>query len=499
MFVGRESVVAGLKNELESPDNSVIVLTGQRGVGKTALIHAVLADRPHVIHSASPLPGDVHLVELAEALQEWSSPFGQPTALMTGSLVGRRKRLPPDGPVSRWEALLDAIEYHLDEGRAVAPEALPSPVATLVIDDAAYLADSHQAFGPALAAFLTRMTARGNRLKVILSGSSSTAFDRMTGAGSVLASHVTYRLRLCPLSFRHAAHFYPAFSPADRIRAYAIFGGLPSTLGLIQDRRPLGANVRQLILEEGAALRKLPLTLLHANFQSVGRYAAVISALANGARRWGEILEQAVDFPSGGQMTPYIQRLEALGLIDCQRSLDDEPESRNRRYQIVDPLLRFWFRFVLPSRRQLEMGGSATVWEKRIRPALDAFVGQAFPIICRQYLANYSHELFGIRARMVGSIWSSDRRGEIPIAGTLEGGAVCYGIAHWDAEEADLPALDALRLAIRHTRYGVARMARNQIIFSRSGFSAALRARAASDEAVRLVELDHIVGETLND
>jgi hypothetical protein len=488
VFVGRETLIADITGELDPAGCSLIVLTGPGGIGKTSILRAALTDRPHVYHVASPLPGDVHFEELARALERWPNPAVKDDgAVHTQGSVVRRRRLPPDTPAERWGALLETIEL-----RAAGSDA----TVTLVIDDAEYIADAHRSFGPAMGQLFDRVKRRGSDLNVVLCGTASGAFERMVTDPAGLGPHVDRTIRVGPLTFRHASAFFPEYSVQDRIRAYAIFGGFPSILRQIHGRRSIARNVIDLVLSVGAPLKSWPLTRLHTSLQSIGRYVAVLAAVSQGATRWGEILHHASEFPSGGQMTPYIQRLEALGLLESRRSLDDEPGSRNRRYEVSDPFLRFWYRFVLPARERLELGEGLRVWEESVRPALEPFVAECFPLICRQFLWESSNEIFGLPAREVGSIWGVDPGREIPVTGTLAGGVVCYGTAHWDDREVGVDALEDLRSAMRRTRYGVARMARTQLIFSRNGFAPALRARAASDEGVRLIGLGSLVGDT---
>ena len=53
---------------------------------------------------------------------------------------------------------------------------------------------------------------------------------------------------------------------------------------------------------------------------------------------------------------------------------------------LADNYLAFWFRFVPPNRSALEQGQSACVWESKIVPQHDTYMGPRFGVACRQFI-----------------------------------------------------------------------------------------------------------------
>jgi AAA+ ATPase superfamily predicted ATPase len=96
-------------------------------------------------------------------------------------------------------------------------------------------------------------------------------------------------------------------------------------------------------------------------------------------------------------------RLERLA---AQPLTGERPNPRHVRYDVGDPLLRFWFRFVFPHQSQLLRLGSQRAWSEHVKPRLDAYFGNCFERLCREALPRL-YEREGVRAAFeVGEYWS---------------------------------------------------------------------------------------------
>lgn len=102
--------------------------------------------------------------------------------------------------------------------------------------------------------------------------------------------------------------------------------------------------------------------LLREELQQAGVYNAVIEAIAGGASKANEI--------TGKTGTPvskclkFIHVLSALGTIRKATPFGEKKSSRNPIYSVVDPLFRFWYRYIAPNRTLIESDAWEIVWEK---------------------------------------------------------------------------------------------------------------------------------------
>ena len=85
--------------------------------------------------------------------------------------------------------------------------------------------------------------------------------------------------------------------------------------------------------------------------------------------------------------TAYLDTLQQLHLVERLVAVTETQPQKSRRgiYRLKDHFLRFWFRYALPNRSQLEHGGAKIILENQVMPEIDHFTSLAFEEICQQY------------------------------------------------------------------------------------------------------------------
>ncbi len=472
---GRSRELGILRTALDRVQGGIVTLSGLPGAGKTTLALAATADLPRVYHLVPPLPEPAQRVALAAAMRRggggWQALRGEPAPSTASRASG-------SDPADDWRTLLLAAAAAVPEGRGAA----------LVLDDAHRLDAARVRLLPALAAAIDDARGRGRALHVILvsprdfSGEEATAWD---GA----SEHV----RVAPLDFRASAPLLPGATPVDRLEAYAVFGGLPAHLALLDRGLSLATNLRRLVLRRGGPLVDAGVHLLERAAQAPARYAAILLALSSGESDWAGVHAGVADLTASGQVAPYLKRLEEMGLVEVRRSLDASARGRNRRYRIADPFFAFWFRFVLPHREELVSAKGADAIAERVRGEMASHVAAILPEVCRQYMRHDAIESLGANARECGSLWGAGY--DIPVAGILSSGAAFYGRPTlW--RQGDRPALDVLDREIRETRYGFGRERRLRLLFVRGEAPPPLVREVARRHDVMLVDARALSGES---
>jgi len=441
-WVGRAPELGLLRRSLDDRLASVLTVTGLRGIGKSALVRRVLTDYEHATLVCPPLPEQAIIAHLGRVLRAHDS--GSPDATPPSSA---REETPVAAPQD-WSGVFDLALQRT--GRGGAPF-------VLVLDDAHRLAHAHSRHREALTQVILRARTEGRALHVVLVGGSD---DRdVRGDYPEVAGPP---LKLEPLHFRAASRMLPGRTPRERIRAYALFGGVPRVLSRLDPSISVGANVRKLLLAPDGPLVDVARTWLERDVQNPTRYYTILSALAKGERTWGQIRTQFPEPTTSGQIAPYLRTLERLGLIRARTSLDARPGSRSRRYEAADPFLMTWFRFVFPHLHSPEPTKPQDVFTRHVRPSWDDHTSAVLPRIGRDFMEHDAIEVFGSNARESGSIWSSQI--EIPVAGVLASGAAYYGHTHWGAYPPGSKPLDSLDRQIRETRFAYGRERRLRLL-----------------------------------
>lgn len=479
-----------LRQALDAAEASVVVVRGVPGSGKSALVRSATEGLATLFHVCPPLPDPDQRRLLRRGMERWAAtvaPPGDgdppPPPRTPDAKTARDARPGPvpasisnDTPPPDWATLFARAEQLLGrrEGRP----------GVLVLDDAHRLSDARSRFLTPLRAALTRSRDAGVQWHVVLVAPADILADFDEPAAPVSAASI----RVGPLPFTSALPRLPGSKPADLVRAYAVFGGLPAVLSQLDPSQGLMTNLRRLVLDPGGPLHTYGMSMLERWVQRPSRYAAILTGLATGEREWGDVQTSVSDLTASGQVAPYLKRLQDLGWVEARRSLDARPRSRNRRYRIVEPLLAFWFG--LAQLCEWDLARARDLPASRLRALIDAQADAVFRDICRQHMIYAAVATLGRNARECGSLWGPGY--EFPAAGILTSGAAFYGAAYFG--EVPPPSLLAdMDASVRETRYGFGREVRLRIVFTARRPPAELsRAVARRDDAALITLSDMI-------
>lgn len=466
-FIGRSEELGRLRGSLDARVASVVGVTGVRGAGKSALVRHVLTDFDHLVLRVPPLPDPLVRAEI----------MARVTAARNAR--GWSPHVEEDVPV--WDDLMPGLlSLARPSGRPV----------VVVLDDVHRLGEARARWLPALTEVIERARGEGRPLHVVLVGPRSAMPE-----ADDLPPDCPDPIVVGPLPLRVARTLLPGSRPVDMLRAYGVFGGIPSVLASIDRDVALGTNLRRVVLSAGGALNDTGGRWLEREVQAPARYYAVLRALAEGEVDWAGVHAGVPDLTRSGQLAPYLKKLEELGLVTSRRSLDATPASRSRRYALADPFLATWMRFAFPGRhRAAEQGDqSGRAFATVDRGELDAHVATAFPRMCRQHMRYDAIETVGANARESGSLWGADY--DIPVAGILTSGWAYYGSCEWSGSEAGRDTLTGLDRQLRETRYGFGRQARIRIVFTASTPPPDLQREIARRHDAELIDANALVGD----
>ena len=453
-FIDRRAELASLERAWRSGRPQLVLITGRRRVGKSALlVRFARGKRISFIAAAQRLRKD----QLADAAQDIA-------ALANGFRVGR----PPTIRLDDWDALLDLVAEQAADRRC-----------GIIIDEFPYLV----AESPDLPSLVQRWWDRtGSRSHafVVLAGSHQAVMRDVAASNGPLYGRATVRRDLAPLDYYQAARFVPAWSPDDRVRAYAVAGGMPEYLRLLDDRRTLRQNLEELAFVPDGPLFREAEYLFESEFREVSRRGSIFRAIARGATTPNGIA-QSIGLGSAADVAPNLRDLVVLGLIERVVPVTEEQALRQRRvlYRIGDPYLRFYFALLDPRRGQIALGPASHVSAGLTDEELDVFVSRTFESVARSYVSRLAAVGDLPILQRVGTWWRDAE--EIDVVGIGASAKIeVVGGAKWQASPMDGRDVDTLerRAALVGAPADV-----SKILVSRSGFHSSARRRAG----VRLV------------
>lgn len=463
-FINRRAELAFFDRSWSARSPQLVVLYGRRRVGKTALLRQFAGDRPAFHYMATRLPETQQLRELGQSL---------------GTIVD--DPLLADSGFQSWDQVFTWISRQKQRF-------------AFMIDEFPYLVEAN----PALPSLLQRAWDQElceSKTLMVLCGSSVAMMEReVLSERAPLFGRRTGQLRLAPLLFRDACEFFPRYGFEDRLRAWSVLGGVPHYLQLFDDRRSLRANIRTTILDIGAPLKEEVEFLLRQELREPRVYFGILSAIAAGKRKLSEILNATgLAHPT---VTKYLSVLQDLGFVVREVPATElKPEkSKKGLYAIADPFVRFWFRFVLPQRALLETG-RADEAAKRVHSEIDAFASSAYEDVCRQAVNHgLLDEASGCRWERAGRWWISNAELDL-VAFDGDRASVLCGEAKWSRRPVGTNILRELEEASDLVDLPSTVVQRQFALFSRSGFTEALKRDAAARDDVHLVHgLETAVG-----
>jgi uncharacterized protein len=453
-FVDRVSELRALEDLWQRDTAQLYVLYGRRRVGKTELLRAFCRDKRHVYFQAAQVADRDNLRY-----------FVRETGEALGDSVLARAEF------ADWEAPLARLAQQAREQRLL-----------VVLDEFPYLCAGNRALPSLLQRFWDTQGSRSQLFLILCGSSVGFMEDEVLAERSPLFGRHTAQQQLLPLGYRDCAEFLPHYKPMERLRVYAVLGGMPMYQAQFSDRQPLSENVQEHILRPQSLLYDEPNYLLRTELKDPGKYNSILEAIASGLTKHNEIAQRlggATNAPS-----PYLATLESLGLIQRVVSLPDRVRKQRTtgRYFVRDQFLRFWYRFVLPNRSLLEIGKATQIWEQRVAPNLEGYLGLAFEDVCREYVRCYAEERIEVLPEgEVGRFWHQEA--EIDVLCRNMDGTHTVGECKWSRRQVGESVLDELqRKAAQLPAQWQA--GPRYVLFSRSGFTEALRERERSGEVI---------------
>jgi len=465
-FLDREEDLTRLGEWWESAERRPVAVVGRRRVGKSWLFRRFAHDKPALLLVAEQLPAGAQLVRFADQL---------------APLLGIRPDLP------------DLAELIRTVYRAARTEKL-----LVVIDEFPWLLGTSTAqTRRALSAIQAVMEEERDesKIKLMLCGSHVGQMDALFGERNPMHGRLN-RMEVRPLPFAEAALFLTPLDPISAFERYAIAGGMPLYLSRLAAGSVRAAVCGQ-ILDRNGPLWNEGRVILEQELREPRVYFGILEQLASGEKELNEIASpMRMD---GNVVARYLNTLTDLRIVRRKQPLGAAPNARSGHWQLADPFLRFWFRFVFPFQAGLESGLKATdLFDGEVASALPGHVAPVFEDWCRQRLRAKR----GTTATTVDAWWGNAanhfRRDhersseEIDAVGTLRGKVTLLAECKWTSKPLSssiIRDLDTYKVpALRDAGFKIADD-HAIVLFSKAGYTDSLRNLADHDSRIELIDV----------
>ena len=466
-FVDRDRELKILEDAYSTREASLFILYGRRRVGKTELITRFIenrgfyflataeGDRENINNfkaTVSRFLGDDSI--LSVQFEDWHSFFS--ILVSSSSFQSKAKR-------SKVIIAIDEFPYLIEANRAI-PSVFQKIYDTIL---------------------------RQMNVMLILSGSSISIMENeVLSYKAPLYGRRTGQLLLNPLEFRFLASFLN-YRFEDLCRTYFVLGGVPEYLLKLDPDLKFWENVSKFMLSKGASLYEEAEFLLRTEFREPRNYMLILRSISYGNHSLGEICNYSGLDKS--MVSKYLDVLMSLGLILAEKPFGSSEKFKRRLYWISDQYLKFWFRYVLPHKSEIESSHSEEVLNA-ILDDFSSFAGEQFENLMKELVAEgILGKSFGTISRWWGRSGTGKRGRDIEeidiVAYSETRGELLFAECKWTNAPAPVSVAVALKAKSETLRKQYPGKRYTYAVFSKSGFKGVL---PESAEDVTLMGLSDI-------
>ena len=259
---------------------------------------------------------------------------------------------------------------------------LSTPI-LLVLDEYSYLLDRTY-----IDSFLqSRMDQYkdNSQMKIILSGSYIDIMDQLLNINNPLHGRFKYKIRLEAFDYYEASNFYKNVSLEDKIKYYAVFGGVPYYLSMINENKSFEENVKDLILSEYAPLENEINTTMKDEYSKIENASFVMDLITKGKHSYSDIKSIFnINLPKS-DLTYLLNQLVNMRYLIKTYALNDKNEKK-AYYDIDDNLFSFYFKLIYPTLAYKSILNTEKYFEIIKDKMYQDFIPLKFEKVCKEYL-----------------------------------------------------------------------------------------------------------------
>lgn len=412
MFIGRKQELDFLENQYKSSDGKLIVLYGRRRVGKTETLRKFCEDKECIFFTCTEVPDEQQLRSFSQRALE---------------------KLPDAAKYIRsfndWEQALRSLGEHKLSQKLV-----------IVIDEFPYMARGNSSI-PSIFQKLWDEELHSRNIMLILCGSAMSFMEKeILSEKNPLYGRATGIIKMQEMGFYDAVQFFPEYSIADKITAYAILGGIPHYLKQFDESLSLAENIRSRILTRGSILYSEVEFLMRQELRETAVYNAIIEAIALGNTKLNDIFQKTQIDKS--KLSVYLRNLLDLGIITREfpvaSSIKERANAQRGLYRITDNFFRFWYAFVFPNLSELENGEAEGIYDHVVAVDLERYTSYIFEEVCQQYLRTLNNRKeLPFYFTSIGRWWNKDNEIDI-MALSKDGGSLLLGECKYRRSPVDI-------------------------------------------------------------
>lgn len=374
MFIGRTEEKKVLHDFFTNNSKKAALVFGKRRVGKTTLIIEASRDFDGIV-----IFFECGKVSLERNIESFSKAVSSALNISLSS--------------SDFESIFSVLK-------------LLNKKVLVIIDEFQYLKRKTDDY-EAESAFKSVIDNLSSNIKIILNGSSVSVMKDTLSYSNPLYGRFDTIINLLEFDYYDSSLFSPELSVRDKISFWAIFGGSPYVLSLVDYSLSLKENIINLILNRNGSIRTYIEYVISSELGGMNYLNDILDALKSSSLRYNEI-EDKIKISKTGILARYLDALLDLDVIEKRNPINKEGDKKKRFYTIKDNLLKFYFSYIYSMRGLINTIGEETFYEKNIAQSINTFISYRFEETVRQYFSRQSRK-GNISLINIGTYWYDDK------------------------------------------------------------------------------------------
>jgi len=361
-FFAREQELSTLKRMFAFETLEGAIINGRKRFGKTTLIHKASESfkGAYIYYQCLKSSDQINARGLKQAAND-----------MLNDVI-----------ISENASFGEVIEYLFHRGK-------DEPI-LLVLDEYPYLS-SREEIDTRLQALMDRYK-HASKLKIILAGSSISVMETLLDERNPLHGRFRYKMQIDAFDYLDSSHFYPHASNEDKIAYYAVFGGIPYYLSLIDERLGFEENLKRLILDPYAPLESEILSTMKEEYEKIGNASILMDLLTSGKHSHSDIKSAFLQQSPSSDINYLLNQMIKMRFISKQYAINDFGKKKPY-YDIEDNLFAFYYSMVFPNISRRAVLSVDEFFSRYVKEKLFAsYIPKKFENICKEYLIRKNKE-----------------------------------------------------------------------------------------------------------
>lgn len=355
MLFGRGNELQYLNTVYQTQGSQMIVVYGQKNVGKTTLLREFTAQKESFFYTAIP----------ASTRQQ---------QFMLAQKSDKKEFFSTEYP--EYEEIFSVIQENSSGNEKK----------IFVFDEWEHIIKSDTSFMNALGQLLHHAYSEQDVMIVLSSSSIGFIENDLVSKIGKAALDISGFLKVKELKFSDLICAFPSYSISECVKVYALLGGFPGLWNYFESSKSVEQNICEQILKKGSFLQEEGARIVKEELRETSVYNTILSALAEGREKLNELYAHT-GF-SRAKISVYLKNLMELEIVEKVFSVDTPGKDSQKKgvYRISNPYVHFWFKYIYCNYGECLSMVPQDFYDTYIKPDFHFYCDAYFSVICREYM-----------------------------------------------------------------------------------------------------------------